>query len=86
MKLDTSTDAKGDVEECPGENMGEDNTKKDKSEDNTKKDESEDNTKKDVKEDMRLDNFINEVYTYLKKAIKGMYRFRQVMSRFLFQS
>ena len=77
MKLDTSTDAKGDVEECPGEDVGEDNTKKDK---------SEDNTKKDVKEDMRLDNFINEVYTYLKKAIKGMYRFSQVMSRFLFQS
>ena len=49
------------MQECPGEDMGED------------KDESEDNTKKDVKEDMRQDNFINVLYTFLKKAIKGMY-------------
>ena len=64
IKLDTSKDTRGDVQECPGEDMGEDNTKKD---------ESEDNTKKDVKEDMRQDNFINVLYTFLKKAIKGMY-------------
>lgn len=73
IKLDTSKDTRGDVQECPGEDMGEDNTKKDESEDNTKQDESEGNTKKDVKEDMRQDYFIDVLYTFLKKAIKGMY-------------
>ena len=63
IKLDTSKDTRGDVRECPGEDMGEDNTKKD---------ESDDNTKQDMKEDMRQDNFINVLYVFLKKAIKGM--------------
>ena len=68
-------DTKVDMQECPEEGMGEDNTKKDDmGEDNTKKDDmGEDNTKKDVKEDLRQDNLINGLYAFLKNAIKGMY-------------